>query len=347
MSRPSRFTSFLCFCLPLALIACGPSIPSSAPQEAAPPPLSKQRAGEVGLEMVTFAVSMDEVELGRALLPFEAGNAIDPLERDRWRRAGLRVLAIPMDDLPTVRAAIDARSGLRHRWLGEPARWTALLAGPASPRLINDGEGPTALGQGRLRLLARAWTRPTIETEPASRVAAGLRLEMVPQHRPGPDPVRTLGLQRGVPVGNRALQEGVLFRRLALAADLDGSRALLIVPADPDTDWQALAEAPPARQETAPTQSNTIGPEPDDISSDEPAAGPGPFARDTAPLPREPRSEPFGPSPSRGTALGMGMLSTDPGGARAGRSPRVAILLIPHVPERFTLGPLARRRETP
>jgi hypothetical protein len=157
-------------------------------------------------------------------------------ERLRWQAAGLRVVAVPVTDLPSIQASLRLVGPTQRQWLGEVPAWTDLV-GTALPRArtVAIGTGDAHLEGGRLRLLARAWIAPQYNGGPDALPRATLRLEMVPQHeRQLTEPQRLLAASAP---GGRLEAQGRVFAALGLGVYLGGEEALVIVPDAPESDW--------------------------------------------------------------------------------------------------------------
>lgn len=271
-----------------------------------------------GLEVVGWSGAVDTPTLVGALRPFlEGPGPVDEATADRWRRAGIRLVAMPAEAVRPLRERMRGRE-LTSRWLGEPRVWTGVVEGPETAGgSYGDGQTGVRLEGGHFRLLCRGWitARPVLDSAGGGVSAAELRLELVPQHVQRGDPARRLGLI-GVGEGSigGALDDGLVFRGLWAGVSLPRGLALVLIPSEPGTPWEELleeGEADPERRDTAPA------PALDALALTE-AAGPG--------VP--------GPRP-----LGGPMLATDLGAAETGHGPRTIVALIAHAPERFGLLP--------
>jgi hypothetical protein len=139
---------------------------------------------------------------------------------------------------------------------------------------------------------------------------AKLRLELVPQHEEKlpPRPAFDLNLDskaKADAVREDARQAGLVFSRLALAADLGPDDCIVIVPDSPTSEWsrrRSPKDADPTSPDSAPRNESQFGP-----------AGP--------------------PAPLEAT-LGEALL-TDTFDTRRGR--KLVVILLPGVPDRFEL----------
>lgn len=135
------------------------------------------RGGEDGLELVWFLARDDGSGTGTldgsavgaggavlaALAPYAQRTPITEDMRSGLARAGLRLVRVPLSDVPGVEASL-VRVGPRNRdWLGWALEWREAFRG-ASVRhdaaVTIDG-ARALLPEGVLRVLARAWTAPT------------------------------------------------------------------------------------------------------------------------------------------------------------------------------------------
>lgn len=260
-----------------------------------------------GLEVQWWVVDDPESFVGAALAKYGAHTEsdLDEATRDLWWSNGLRVLAIPLDDLARVKSRLDVGAVGHVQWLGLLPTWTQIVVGPEfkGRRAINldSGEaGRVVLDGGKMRLLARCWTAPAGDGKPT------IRLELMPQHvEPDVAKRREMASIESKPWGIE--DEGLVFTRLRAGWSADGSVAYLIVPEAPVTDWEKVAE----RSE----QSAAAREREQNIAS---ATRVGPFE---------------GSIPSVGEAMLTSALS-DPEG-RIGK--RIVIVLVPRMPERFEL----------
>lgn len=174
--------------------------------------------------------------VGAALAPYEGVPVgADPVMLLRWRRAGLRLIAIPDEDLDRALAPLRPARRVEASWWGSIPNWRALAVGPRFERLaVDTGAGVRTIGPGRLRLLARAWFEPAIRD---GAIAEAARIELVPQvgtppARPG---LSDLGASPAVP---GAGDEGEAFGSLGLGFVASAGRAYVIVGESPDADWR-------------------------------------------------------------------------------------------------------------
>lgn len=260
-----------------------------------------------GLEVQWWVVDDPESFVGAALAKYSehAESDVDEATRSLWWSNGLRVLAIPLDDLARVKTRLDVGAVGHVQWLGLLPTWTQLVVGPEfrGRRAINldSGEaGRVVLDGGKMRLLGRCWTAPAGDGKPT------LRLELMPQHvEPDAAKRREMAAIESRPWGIE--DEGLAFTRLIAGWSTRGDVAYLIVPEAPETDWQKVAERSEQSAAAREREAN--------IAS---ATRVGPFE---------------GSIPSVGEAMLTSALS-DPEG-RIGK--RIVIVLVPRLPEKYEL----------
>lgn len=187
--------------------------------------------GDDGLELRWWVVAEEQDEVARALAPYLAQpSAIDGPLATVWQEHGLRMVRVPLADIPGLRRAMPVLGRVDRQWLGQIPRWTELLQGDlvdaATGLLVGDTR--LAMPDGRMRLLARAWTAPT----PAG---PRLRVDMTLQHAPTSADalLETFGSARRL----SAVQRGSVFRELTANMTLEPGYAYLIVPEDPARAW--------------------------------------------------------------------------------------------------------------
>lgn len=187
--------------------------------------------GDDGLELRWWVVAEQHDEVARALAPYLAQPlAIDGALADVWRVHGLRMIRVPLADIPGLRRAMPVLGRVDRQWLGQIPRWTELLQGDrvdATTGLLVGG-ARMPMPDGRMRLLARAWTAPTAH-------GARLRVDMTLQHAPT---ARDALLEDFASMGRRSAEErGSVFTELTANMTLDPGYAYLIVPEDPARAW--------------------------------------------------------------------------------------------------------------
>lgn len=264
---------------------------------------------ETGLEIQLWIVDDSRGSIGRTLAPVARGPIpISKSLSDRWRAAGLRLVAVPAADLERIRGLLPPAGPSQKQSLGMVPDWTPIVRGTRSlsDRAIRTASGasepPLTVGPGTLRMLARCWAEPRLVDESgaadgASDIGATLHIEIVPQHEDEGGPAGRIApeLRRSLP----AVEQGLLFRRLVAEFEAREGEVYLIVPETPGAIWRTADEA----------------------SSDAPSGAAG--IADGAP------SEPGAPT------LGEAMLTDAPaaGLARA----RVIVVIVPRIPRSFEL----------
>ena len=314
----------------------------AAPARAQPRPANDQ----IGLEMRLVPVTSTGTTIGLSLREYaNLPTGLDDEAIKRLRDYGLRVVAVPIDQLPQATASLTPIGTIQTEWLGMLYRWVPLVTGPQlEEQYTTVDTGPLELPRGRFRLLARSWVVPDLSTAPdQGRVNARLRVELLPQHQQD----RRRRLDHLLDTSPPTLDDdGLLFTRLHAVVDIPDGYALVIVPAPPAADWADLKEpAPPA--DTLPADSApTFGP-----SAEPNAGGPTtPAQRPERPAP-DPTPAPFesGPTAPAFRTLGEQLLRreaevTENIGANKPtytihRERSLVVVLIPHVPGRYALIP--------
>lgn len=260
-----------------------------------------------GLEVQWWVVDDPDSFVGAALAKYATsdGSEIDGATRDLWWSNGLRIIAIPVEDVERVKRRLDVGAVGHVQWLGLLPTWTQLVIGPGfdGRRAINMDSGAggrVVLDGGKLRLLARCWSAPGENGRPA------LRLELMPQHVER-DAAKRKELAALESKPWTIEDEGLLFTRLRAGWSADGRTAFLIVPESPGTDWEKVSERSERSAAAREREEN--------IAS---ATRVGPFE---------------GSIPSVGEAMLTSALS-DPEG-RIGK--RIVIVVVPRMPETYEL----------
>ena len=165
----------------------------------------------------------------------------DPALLYRWRLAGLRVVALPIDEADEILSRLErAGPGEQRQWTQVP-NWSPIAAGPwEDSEIVGTGERAARVGAGRMRLLARAWFEPLIGDDG---LETTLRLEFVPQReRPRAD--RTLSAIDAPDRPGGEADAGPVFNELALTLQASGDDAYVIVGALEDEDWSIESDEP-------------------------------------------------------------------------------------------------------
>lgn len=281
---------------------------------------SNGRANEVahdriGLTVESWVIRDRDNSLAAALAQIDTPPSwIDGESVALWRANGLRVLAIPVDQIAALRASLPSGGPTEIRELGEATGWTPIATGPdLADHVLRLDSGLLEVGPGQIRLLARSWIEPAIESgdDATRRVVSRVRIELVPQHI---EPLaRRSPLQIEQDRRPTAVDRGMVFDRLMLSVLAGGTDAIILVGESPRVDWGELAP-----------QSE---PEPPDGSTDEDIEDP-PEPDDRVEFPLT--------GPSIRPTLGEAMLNAS--SYAAGSSPlRVVVVLIPSPSAGFAL----------
>lgn len=353
------FPAAVCLCA-LAAGGCA-SKPAAAPPTAAtsspaelPPSAPSVRAAENGMEMMWWGVSTTSRTLAELLAPsLDDSLGIDPRTRALWQSNGLRLVAVPIERLDTLRQLLRQSGGVERQWLGQVPVWTNIIHGSPWPDIqaVDMDNGRLSLGPGRLRVLLRCWTMPVPPAPGFEGADAGIRTamraEMLLQHQEPPriDPASIYSRPTDV---TNPIEEGLVFKRLAASITLSPDRALLVIPESPEVDWRSIAQIPEDQLADDTLLAETRDPfaPPTPPVADEPV-GVGQVLRERAGLRRvEPIPEPERPGPidpSADTARTLGELLLSPSRARIGTNLaappaiRSILVLVPRIPDQFRL----------
>jgi len=303
--------------------------------------------GDAGVELRWLVTDMPTSRLGAVLARYETNPVPGDAETmELWRANGLRMVAVPLDEIAGLRARLRVVGATNRQWVGLAPRWVDAVTGPGTgPRTITMHDGHLELPAGRLRLLVRSWVVP-VPPENDSGEAA-LRVELVPQHQEAAHVAARADPLLLTPEKRPTEAQGLVFARLRAALRFargeNGPYAVVLVPEDPDVRWEApsgvSAEAtppvgeavpPPAPGEVARTGSGTGAPNPPPALPAAPAPAPGPA---------RPPGPPSPAIPSLGEAMLLARTERrgDTAGAPEERTLRAIVILIPHVPARFTV----------
>ncbi len=285
-----------------------------------------------GLEVRWWVAAGRDGEIGSILRRYESTPVpIDPAMRASWRGNGLRILGVPLDELDGLRDELRMAASVQRQWLGQVPFWTELVSGARHPvgQVIALDTERVGLSPGKLRLLTRAWTASVSgPAGPESR----LRVELVPQNhesRSRTDPETMLGLR--APASN-PIEQGLTFERLMVSAEASQGVALMIVPEGPGVDWSVLEPESPEPPMAEPPESG-LGRV---FRADRPKrVGRMPGAASEAAATAA-SAEAFGPVSASLPTLGEAMLRTRRSNASS-PDVRALVVLIPRVPERFSL----------
>lgn len=270
----------------------------------------------VGLEHHAWLTDDADQRVARVLSAF-AGEplAIDGETRARLQRSGLRVVAVPIEQVAQMHAALPPKLTWRREWGGQLTMWSEVLRGrsiAAGQRLIVDGR-ELIMPAGTPRFVARAWAAPTGDGA-VLRTEVGVQIEEDALRDPALaafDPTAAIGLT----------QRGRLLTGAGFQADLKPSHALVIVGAPETEDWSHAAAA---AVETPLAEEATEADPPDAVAYE--------VLSDDAVL----QADAFGPAIEGPQELGVYMLS---GLDRSYRPMKAVLVLIPRVPEAYRVLP--------
>lgn len=223
-----------------------PSHPSDVPliQSDSDPARPAVMGASNGLEMRVWAVEEQDGLL--AGLIERHGARPTPLPdsaRTAWRASGLRVLAVPIDELSGARDGLRLVAPEQRDWFGQSPGWSEIARGRvvAGGSVIRVADGLMATPAGRLRVLMRCWPVPGERAE-----RAGLHLELAVQLERRDAVPSSFEL----PALRDELEAGVVFPGLRTAMRAEPGDALLIIPVSPE--FSAEEEPSPAAGPSAP-----------------------------------------------------------------------------------------------
>lgn len=243
-----RPVAILPLVLPALLSGCaaapGPELP---PTEALLDPATPAIMGATnGLEMRVWVTEDQDDVLAEAIDRYEARPTpmLDSV-RTAWRASGLRVIAIPQDELGTLREKIRVVAPEQRDWFGQSPDWSEAIRGrevrAGTPLEVADGVMKSPAG--RLRVLMRCWTSPGESiTDPAMHLELAVQLERR----------ETVGSPLDLPALASELEAGVIFPRLRSTMLVPGDTALVIVPMPERVETSAAFEAPADEAVVAP-----------------------------------------------------------------------------------------------
>lgn len=214
------------------------------------------RGGANGLEVLWFVCRDSQSALAAALVPYLYQPS--PLSEEAsasLRANGLRLVAVPLADLATLRDGLDMVGVTERAWLGWSLTWSEAFRARTLARgatVVIEGEAVTLERCGP-RLLARAWSMPTPEGD-------RVRVELLTQlllDSPRVAPFDPLARQINDDISLYELSRGEVVPSLALEAELQPGFAYLLVPESPETDWDA---ATPTEGEASPADGDGFEP---------------------------------------------------------------------------------------
>ncbi|USN99918.1 MAG: hypothetical protein H6810_04440 [Phycisphaeraceae bacterium] len=219
------------------------------------------------------------------------------LGRDRWRRAGFRLVMVPASLAESIEADLPHADAMRRVELGQPTRWMPLASSAVPPGTpLRTASGDRRAPDGRLELLVRAWAEPSLRDDRAFRVELAVGSL-------SPQPARPREVFAG------------LLRSVSIPEGL----ALVVLPAPPEEEWTEPAPI-------ADSDAGEVGPEQ--------AAPVAPGGLAPLPVPGANDSMPTqGPAPPEARSVGETLLITPPVlGPRPLPARREVLVLIPRWP---------------
>ena len=203
-----------------------------------------------GLEMRVWVTEDQDDVLAEAIERYEARPTpmLDSV-RGAWRASGLRVIAIPADEIGALRERLRVVAPEQRDWFGQSPDWSEAIRGrevrAGTP--IELADGVMKAPAGRLRVLMRCWTAPgQAITDPAMHLELAVQLERRD----------SVGSPLELPALASELEAGVLFPRLRATMLVPADTALVILPmperdgllvpsTDPENQTPAIPEGPP------------------------------------------------------------------------------------------------------
>lgn len=237
------------------LTGCAAQPPAPAPRPAPDLPMIAPRAmGTLGgLETRVWSVNGSDQYFDDAMRGAIARGArvIPDLDDE-----GLRLLEMDIADAARLYLSMRAVGPSRQAWFGQAPVWTEVAVGPRVERgaWASVGGRVTPLVEGRLRLLARAWTVPSPD-------GPALSCEVLAQLADG-----AMGRISTAPE-----RDGLVFPGLRYACTLRPGRALVVVGEAPGVAWEAWTPPEPSQSPTGPIGTGPIGPEPEPVAMPEPS----------------------------------------------------------------------------
>lgn len=250
--------------------------PEPEPARMIEPSIENLSAAEEGLELIVWTANDPDHRVGRALRDYaESVPPVPPEDAARWARLGLRLIAVPAEDLESLLLTCPPVSPLQRQRFGQVPRWTPLVRGPQLPDALPGPDGRPLPG-GRPRLIARSWVEPQITggvRRDVVRTELGVQIEHARRQTMLADPE----IERSI------ADEGHILHALLTTHVGTGREALLLVAENPDTNWAELPQ---------------------------PAPTPVPSSDADDPAEDAPRTPPPAPAPPRQRTLGEWMLSS-------------------------------------
>lgn len=280
---------------------------ANPPQTSVDSPAMGERAPvvEPGLEVVNWVTSADDLKVAATLASCdEIIPGLSSTSRELWQNNGLRLFSIPVDRLKDVEAALAGSGSVHRQWLGQALVWTSLVSGPsfAGDVTLATDQDALRLPPGAMRLLTRCWIEPSAPplsgSPPSPDEATPARLRI--ELTPQFRERRHAEGDLLASASISPLNDGLVFSRLSITLAAPPGVALILVGENPAADWKR---------------------------------GPGESAD-------QPAAASVGP---RVLTVGEAMLVGDASALPAIEGPtpparfRSIVLLLPRVPERFSL----------
>jgi len=323
----------------LVLAGCGSSPARRAVAGGSTDPVSALVDGP-RLVAELWAIRDADHDAARALAGLAERSALSEHEATRpWRENGLRLIEVPVEEIESLRDALPLREPIERRvWMG-PAAWRSAITGPplGQGQLLELDSGTLELDGGRLRILVRSWPEVAIAgSGPEARLDGRTRIDLAIQHAEvavGDGRPASLYAQSGS-IGD----EGLVFERLLLTLAGDGRRAVAIVAAPPDENWQDLPPPRGSDDREVSSSAPPAGPAGPDLAegggdasadaSPAPSEGPGGESGERGARESEAEEEVAGPPVARYPTLGEALLG--PWGYPPGPPPtHVMVVLVP------------------
>ncbi|MCW5766784.1 MAG: hypothetical protein KIT68_12515 [Phycisphaeraceae bacterium] len=341
MKRQTRMPRGPAGVVALCVLLAGCAGQEPAPREE-PPAISAAtaspvRGGQNGVEIRFWPVMDESIAEGELARLEAAAPPVDPDVRAMWAAAGLRLIAVPLSQVERLGAVLAMAPAARAQgvrpvlsvtrlWVPQGPLWTEAVRGPQGQgaRTIALHDSRLSIGPEPVRLLVRCWTVPVLPADgvPDGPPAAAVHLEVAPQVLDAPGRVSS-DLRLLEPGRRSELDRGLVLTRLSWSAELPPDMAILIACEPLRVDAPAAASAEGAA--APPSDGAGVVKRRESLSEQPPAPPAGSRGPATAAGP------PSDPVPTLGRAL---LTYTGPNG----RPQRGVVLLVPHAPERFTLG---------
>lgn len=257
---------------------------------------------EPGLEVINWVTTADDLKVAATLGSCdEVVPGLASSSRELWLNNGLRLFSVPIDRLKSIESELAGSGSVQRQWLGQALNWTPLVSGPKFAREVTLATDQDALRlpPGAMRLLTRCWIEPAPSASPPSPDdTVAAQLRM--ELSPQFQEQRQGDHDLLARASISPLNDGLVFSRLTITLAAPPGFALILVGENPDVDWSPHAGESPEKPAA-------------------PSVGPRVL--------------------TIGEAMLVGEVNTAP--AIDGPTPparfRSIVLLLPRVPERFSL----------